>query len=272
MKKKAVGKEWYNNPSIISGLIVGLIALIIILSQSFAVNGEVSGFTLFSNVLNHNISYMFIFVYFIILRFKVGKTYFNYINLVLMALCFIQTVASLLTVIQSFSLSSLLVCVAQFLIFIYLFHTFLRKTVIWKEFKLEKSVFNDFTNSWYFYSIVIVEVVLVTVDFITISNFDGIVLSLLDCLYTILFARYIYLYGEFINNKDGVINSFKDTVDMGVKKVQEFYEDNNISEKISDAIGAITGEGSDSSSSNIKKDKDETSKKSGNNNKKKGDE
>ncbi len=265
MKKKSMEKEWYNNPSIISMLIVGLIALIIILSQSFAVNGEVSGFTLFSNVLNHNISYMFILVYFVILRFKVGKTYFNYINLVLMALYFIQVIASLLTVIQSFSLTSLLVSVAQLLVFVYLFHTFLRKTVVWKEFKLEKSVFNDFTNSWYFYAIVIVEVVLVTVNFITISNFDGIVLSLLDCLYNILFARYIYLYGEFINNKDGVINSFKDTVDMSVKKVQEFCEDNNISEKIGDAIDVITG-------GKVEEVKDEPSKKNKDSNKKKGDE
>ena len=265
MKKKSMEKEWYNNPSIISMLIVGLIALIIILSQSFAVNGEVSGFTLFSNVLNHNISYMFILVYFVILRFKVGKTYFNYINLALMALCFIQVIASLLTVIQSFSLTSLLVSVAQLLVFVYLFHTFLRKTVVWKEFKLEKSVFNDFTNSWYFYAIVIVEVVLVTVNFITISNFDGIVLSLLDCLYTILFARYIYLYGEFVNNKDGIINSFKDTVDMSVKKVQEFCEDNDISEKIGDAIDTITG-------SKVEEVKEESSKKNKNSNKKKGDE
>lgn len=266
MKKKSVEKEWYNNPSIISTLIVGLIALIIILSQSFAVNGEVSGFTLFSNVLNHNISYMFILVYFIVLRFKVGKTYFNYINLVVMALCFIQAVASLMTVIQSFSLSSLLVCIVQLLVFIYLFHTFLRKTVIWKEFKLEKSVFNDFTNSWYFYSIVIVEVVLVTVDFITISNFDGIVLSLLDCLYTILFARYIYLYGEFINNKDGIINSFKDTVDMGVKKVQEFCEDNKISDKIDTVIN------DKDKNEDKNKDENESPKKTKNNSKKKGDE
>lgn len=266
MKKKSVEKEWYNNPSIISTLIVGLIALIIILSQSFAVNGEVSGFTLFSNVLNHNISYMFILVYFIVLRFKVGKTYFNYINLVVMALCFIQTVASLMTVIQSFSLSSLLVCIVQLLVFIYLFHTFLRKTVIWKEFKLEKSVFNDFTNSWYFYSIVIVEVVLVTVDFITISNFDGIVLSLLDCLYTILFARYIYLYGEFINNKDGIINSFKDTVDMGVKKVQELCEDNKISDKIDTVIN------DKDKNEDKNKDENESPKKTKNNSKKKGDE
>ncbi len=270
MKKKSVEKEWYNNPSIISTLIVGLIALIIILSQSFAVNGEVSGFTLFSNVLNHNISYMFILVYFIVLRFKVGKTYFNYINLVVMALCFIQAVASLMTVIQSFSLSSLLVCIVQLLVFIYLFHTFLRKTVIWKEFKLEKSVFNDFTNSWYFYSIVIVEVVLVTVDFITISNFDGIVLSLLDCLYTILFARYIYLYGEFINNKDGIINSFKDTVDMGVKKVQEFCEDNKISDKIDTVIN--DKDKNEDKNKDENKDENESPKKTKNNSKKKGDE
>lgn len=272
MEKKTIEKEWYNNPSIISTLIVGLIALIIILSQSFAINGEVSGFTLFSNVLNHSISYMFILAYFVVLRFKVGKTYFNYINLALMALCFIQGVASLLTMIQSFSLTSLLVFIVQLLVFVYLFHTFLRKTVIWKEFKLEKSFFNDFTNSWYFYAIVVVDVVLVTVNFITISNFDGIVLSLLDCLYTILFARYIYLYGEFINNRDGVINSFKDTVDMGVKKVQEFCEDNNISEKIGDAINVITGGSSDSSLDSVKENKDESSKKDKNSNKKKGDE
>ena len=240
MKKKVSEQEWYNNPSTVSTLIVFLIAIIIVLSQSFAINGEVSGFTMFSNVLNHNICYMLVLVYFAFLKFKFGKRYFNYINLLLIGLYFIQAITALFTVLQSFSLTSLLACVIQILLFVYLFHTLLRKTVIWKEFKLEKSLFNIFTNSWYFYSIVILEVVLVTVNFITISNFDGIVLSLLDCFYTILFARYIYLYGEFVNDDVGIINSFKDTVDVGVKKVQDICDDNGISEKIDTAIEAIT--------------------------------
>lgn len=263
MKKKANGQEWYDNPSTVSTSIVFLIAIIIILSQSFAINGEVSGFTMFSNVLNHNICYMLVLVYFALLKFKFGKRYFNYINLVLISLYFIQAITALFTVLQSFSLTSLLACVVQILLFIYLFHTLLRKTIIWKEFKLEKSLFNIFTNSWYFYSIVILEVILVTVSFITISNFDGIVLALLDCFYTILFARYIYLYGDFVNDDSGVINNFKDTVDIGVKKVQEICDDNGISEKVDTAIDAIADGFSNIVNKDENVDKKKPSKKKG---------
>lgn len=232
--------EWYNNPNIITNLLIYLIIFIIILSQSFAINSSVGGFKMFSNILNHNIIYMIVFGYFIFLKTKTGKKYFNYTNLILIFLYFVTFISSLLTVFQSFSLSTMLVLAIQAVLFIYLFHTMLRKTSVWKEFRLDNSPFLELSNSWYFGTVVILEVTLLAVEFITITNFDGVVLSLLDCLYIILFARYIYLYREFLNIEEGSIDDLKDTVNVAMKKIEEVYKESEIDKKIDEVSEKIT--------------------------------
>ena len=266
MEKKKDKLNWYDNPTTIVNVIIVLALFTIIISQSFAIKSDVSGLKLLWNVLNHNIMIMILLVYFIVLKFKVGKKYFNYINIVLIVIYFISFVASIFTVFQSFSLVSLLSLAISFLLFIYLSHTLLRDTRIWKEFKLNKSPFNELSNSWYFYAITLLEVILLAVNFIIVYVFDGVVLSLLDCCLTVLFARYIYLYRAYLVKKDskkyadGEIDTIEETVDV----IKNAYEEQEIDKKLAevgDRIIETKDKVVEKVKDEVKKSKDKTDEK-----------
>ena len=107
MKIQEKNDEWYNNPNLISLLIIGIISLIILISQSFLVTSEVSALVLVQNILNHNITYMIVLVYFVLLQFNFGKKYFDYANVLMIIFFIVIFGTSLLTVLQSFTLVSL---------------------------------------------------------------------------------------------------------------------------------------------------------------------
>ena len=254
--KKVLDKEieWYDNPNIVTSLIIGLIALIIILSQSFAINNNLSAISILSNILNHNSIYLFIGAYFIALKTKIGKKYFDFLNLFLIVIHTLTAVTSFLTLFQSFGLSSLVGLAIDGLVLIYLVHTLLRSTNIWKGANLGNSPFNEITNSGYFYTILILSITLLAVNLISTTSFDGTILTLLECLYTVLFIRYIFLYGVFLDSKNISVNNegnfdkyrdaIKDEVDDLGERVSEMVDDvkeevknikEDIVEKIEDA-------------------------------------
>ena len=260
MKKQEKNIEWYNNPNFIIWLVIGIISLIILSSQSFTSIGNVSPIKMFQNILNHNITYMIVLVYFISLKTKFGKKYFDYSNILMILFFTITFITSILTIFQSFSLVSILTLFNNFLILIYFFHTFLRGTRFWREFKLNKSLFNELTNDWYFNAIMVVEITLYAVSLISMTTVDGTFLATFDCIYIILLTRYVYLYGEYLNlikknsnncgnfdeyrekildvkeeiveKTDKLINEFD--LDKSVEKVTEMIEDtvDNVKEKI----------------------------------------
>lgn len=200
MQEKKKNIEWYNNPNVITWLIIGTIGFIILSSQSFSADGEINALALVQNILNHNITYMIMLVYFVSLKTKFGKKYFDYSNLLMVIFFFIILVTSILTSFQSLSLVALLTIGNHFLIFIYSFHTFLRGTRFWQEFKLNKSPFNELSSEWYFNAIVVVEVTLFAVSLISISTVNGTFLATFDCVYVVLFARYVYLYSAYLDS------------------------------------------------------------------------
>lgn len=260
MKKQEKNIEWYNNPNFIIWLVIGIISLIILSSQSFTSIGNVSPIKMVQNILNHNITYMIVLVYFISLKTKFGKKYFDYSNILMILFFTITFITSILTIFQSFSLVSILTLFNNFLILIYFFHTFLRGTRFWREFKLNKSPFNELTNDWYFNAIMVVEITLYAVSLISMTTVDGTFLATFDCIYIILLTRYVYLYGEYLNlikknsnncgnfdeyrekildvkeeiveKTDKLINEFD--LDKSVEKVTEMIEDtvDNVKEKI----------------------------------------
>lgn len=216
LEEKQKETSWYDNPGLVTTLIISLISLIIILSQSFAINNNLSAISIFRNILNHNIIYLISLVYFVSLKTRTGKKYFDFSNLFMVILHFITFLTSILTVLQSFSLVTLLGLVLHALLFVYMFHTFLRGTRLWKEFSLEKSPFNELNNEWYFSAIVIIVVILLAVNLISTTTFDGTVLALLDSIYVVLFSRYIYLYRAYLDSKNKQkikIDEEKDTSD-----------------------------------------------------------
>lgn len=202
MKNKEKRIVWYNDASMIVNLIIAVVAIIILSSQSFANQG---GLSFANSVINHNSIYLLVLVYFILIKTKIGKRYFNYINIILIFTYLMSCVTSFLTMIQSFSLPTVFSFTISFLLVIYLVHTLLRDTFIWSDYQLNNSPFNEFTNEWMFYGVVVISVFLLSVNLIFTEYFKGVVISFLDSLYYILFARYIYLYRLYLDKKN--INS-----------------------------------------------------------------
>ena len=239
--------EWYNEPSMVTSILIGLIVVIILLSQSFAIKNELSAMSILSSILSHNSVYLLVCVYFIFLKTKLGKKYFNYLNIFLILIYLLTSFTSLLTVFQSFNLVSIISLCIHLFIVLYLVHTFFRGTRIWKDFKLNKSPFNEFTNEGYFYTIVILAVILLAVNLIMTTSFDGTVLALLDCSFNVLFARYIYLYWNFLDYKkidiknsgnfDKVVDKVEDEVKEAVDDVKKVVH--NTSEVISDKFDDV---------------------------------
>lgn len=73
LEEKKNNIEWYDNPSIITWLIILIISIIILSSQSFSINSDINALRMFQDILNHNITYMIALVYFILLKIKFGK-------------------------------------------------------------------------------------------------------------------------------------------------------------------------------------------------------
>ena len=271
LEEKKDNELWYDNPSIVTWLIILIISIIILSSQSFSINSNVDTLRMFQDVLNHNITYMIALVYFVSLKTKFGKKYFDYINLVIIVVFFILFVTSILTVFQSFNLATLLSLAIHTLLVVYFFHVFMRGTRFWKEFSLDKSPFNELSNEWFFWALVIIEVVLFSVNLITTATFNGTVLATFDCIYIILFSRYIYLYGVYLDSKKinvkntGNFDEYREKVsevvsDLG-KKSEAIVEDmtskddekSNDSEKSSDTTHKNKDD--DKTKKNNKKDK-----------------
>lgn len=221
-------KKWYDNANIVVNLIIGVIIGIIIFSQSFAIGGEL---TLFGSVINHNSIYFLILIYYLFLKFSFGKKYFNYLSIFLIFIYSIFGITSLLTVVQAFSLNTVLSFTLDFLLLVYLIHTFLRDTRLWSELRLYHSPFNELTNEWLFYSIIVISTFLLAVNLISTVALSGVVISILDYIFYLLFSRYIYLYREYLDtnkidiDNDGNFNSIREDIKSTVYDAEDKIKD-----------------------------------------------
>lgn len=193
--------EWYDNPNFLTSLILGIVVVIIILSQAFAVKNNIGTFNILRSLFNHNSTYIIALVYFCLIKLKIGKKYFNYINVFYIFMYFLIVLASFLTIFQSLSIFSLATLILNLILLLFMIYTFLSSSRYWKDFNLCQIPFDEVSNEWYFYSICILSFVALLANLIGTINFDGAVLSIFDAVYTILFGRYIYLYKEYEDHK-----------------------------------------------------------------------
>ena len=66
-------KDFFDSPSMITFILIGLLVVLIILSQSFAIQSHMEAGEIFRSIINHNSIYLVSLIYFILIRFKVGK-------------------------------------------------------------------------------------------------------------------------------------------------------------------------------------------------------
>lgn len=225
--------KWYDNGSIITTLVITTILVIIVCSQSFAVVGK-SSLEIFSSIINHNSIYLLVLIYFILLKFKVGKRYFNYLNLFLVFIYFIITITSFLTVIQSFSINTLLSFLLYVTVLVYLFHTMFRDTRVWKEFKLGNSPFNEINNDTYYGIMAFLLGVMLVVNLISTVVISGVIIAFLDCIFYLLFGRYIYLYRSYLDDKKKDINNkgnFDELRDLAKEAIDNIKDKTELDEK-----------------------------------------
>lgn len=194
-------KDWFDSPRMVTYVIIGLLVVLIILSQSFAINSQLGTSDIIRSILNHNSIYVLTLIYFVMLHFKVGKKYFDHLNVIMLVFFGLITLASMFTVFQSFGLASLLQLGINILFTIYFLYAFISNTVIGKELHLSTSVIVELKNEQYFYLITTLLVVHLVVALINSTSFESIVISLLEVLFYFLFARYISLYKEYDDMK-----------------------------------------------------------------------
>lgn len=194
-------KDWFDSPRMVTYVIIGLLIVLIILSQSFAINSQLGTSDIIRTILNHNSIYVLTLIYFVMLHFKVGKKYFDHLNVIMLVFFGLITLASMFTVFQSFGLASLLQLGINILFTIYFLYAFISNTVIGKELHLSTSVIVELKNEQYFYLITTLLVVHLVVALINSTSFESIVISLLEVLFYFLFARYISLYKEYDDMK-----------------------------------------------------------------------
>lgn len=236
--------KWYESGNAITSIIIGIIIVTIVCSQSFAVVGKNNSLSIFSSVINHNSIYLLVLIYFVVLKTKWGKRYFNYLNVFLMIIYFLATVTSLLTLIQSFSLNTILAFLVNLVLIIYLFHTMFRDTLVWKDLKLGNSPFNELSNDSYYYTLFVLVVISLVVNLISTVVVSGLFVSILDALYILLLGRYIYLYREYLDynkidsDNKGNFDEIRENISNDLKEVRETIEDvsDSIQEKTSELL------------------------------------
>lgn len=194
-------KDWFDSPRMVTYVIIGLLIVLIILSQSFVINSQLGTSDIIRSILNHNSIYVLTLIYFVMLHFKVGKKYFDHLNVIMLVFFGLITLASMFTVFQSFGLASLLQLGINILFTIYFLYAFISNTVIGKELHLSTSVIVELKNEQYFYLITTLLVIHLVVVLINSTSFESIVISLLEVLFYFLFARYISLYKEYDDMK-----------------------------------------------------------------------
>ena len=215
MKKQE--KDFFDSPNMITFIITGLLVILIILSQSFAIQSHLGASDIFRSIINHNSIYLVSLCYFILIKVKFGKRYFDYLNVVMFVFYLLTTFASLFTIFQSFGFDSILNLSFNVLVTLYFGYSFFTNTVVGRDLKLSNSPLAEIKNDQYYYLLMGIIGVSLIVSLISASSFENVVVYLLEAIYKFLFIRYIYLYKEYIDHKEVESESKREVKDKDNK-------------------------------------------------------
>jgi len=200
--------DFFDSPSMITYILIGLLVVLIILSQSFAIQSHMAAGDIFRSIINHNSIYLVSLIYFILIRVKFGKKYFDYLNVVMFVFYLLTTFASLFTIFQSFGFDSILNLAFNVLITLYFGYSFFTSTVIGKDLRLSDSPLAEINNGQYYYLLIGIIAISLIVSLVSVNSFEDVVVYLLEAIYQFMFVRYIYLYKEYIERKE--LEAFKE--------------------------------------------------------------
>ena len=225
---KSKEKDFFDSPSMITYILIGLLVVLIILSQSFAIQSHMAAGDIFRSIINHNSIYLVSLIYFILIRVKFGKKYFDYLNVVMFVFYLLTTFASLFTIFQSFGFDSILNLAFNVLITLYFGYSFFTSTVIGKDLRLSDSPLAEINNGQYYYLLIGIIAISLIVSLVSVNSFEDVVVYLLEAIYKFMFVRYIYLYKEYIERKELEASKEKEKKE---EKVEEVKKDKIIKEE-----------------------------------------
>ena len=225
---KSKERDFFDSPSMITYILIGLLVVLIILSQSFAIQSHMEAGDIFRSIINHNSIYLISLIYFILIRVKFGKKYFDYLNVVMFVFYLLTTFASLFTIFQSFGFDSILNLAFNVLITLYFGYSFFTSTVIGKDLRLSDSPLAEINNGQYYYLLIGIIAISLIVSLVSVNSFEDVVVYLLEAIYKFMFVRYIYLYKEYIERKELEASKEKEKKE---EKVEEVKEDKIIKEE-----------------------------------------
>ena len=218
---KSSEKDFFDSPSMITYILIGLLVVLIILSQSFAIQSHMAAGDIFRSIINHNSIYLVSLIYFILIRVKFGKKYFDYLNVVMFVFYLLTTFASLFTIFQSFGFDSILNLAFNVLITLYFGYSFFTSTVIGKDLRLSDSPLAEINNGQYYYLLIGIIAISLIVSLVSVNSFEDVVVYLLEAIYQFMFVRYIYLYKEYIERKELEASKEKEKKEEAVEEVKE---------------------------------------------------
>ena len=225
---KSSEKDFFDSPSMITYILIGLLVVLIILSQSFAIQSHMEAGDIFRSIINHNSIYLVSLIYFILIRVKFGKKYFDYLNVIMFIFYLLTTFASLFTIFQSFGFDSILNLAFNVLITLYFGYSFFTSTVIGKDLRLSDSPLSEINNGQYYYLLIGIIAISLIVSLVSVNSFEDVVVHLLEAIYKFMFVRYVYLYKEYIERKELEASKEKTKKE---EKTEEVKEDKAVKEE-----------------------------------------
>ena len=183
---KSNERDFFDSPNMITYILIGLLVVLIILSQSFAIQSHMEAGDIFRSII----------------KVKFGKKYFDYLNVTMFVFYLLTTFASLFTIFQSFGFYSILNLAFNVLITLYFGYSFFTSTVIGKDLGLSDSPLSEINNGQYYYILIGIIAISLIVSLVSVNSFEDVVVYLLEAMYQFMFVRYVYLYKEYIERKE----------------------------------------------------------------------
>lgn len=199
---KSNERDFFDSPNMITYILIGLLVVLIILSQSFAIQSHMEAGDIFRSIINHNSVYLVSLIYFVLIKVKFGKKYFDYLNVTMFVFYLLTTFASLFTIFQSFGFYSILNLAFNVLITLYFGYSFFTSTIIGKDLGLSDSPLSEINNGQYYYILIGIIAISLIVSLVSVNSFEDVVVYLLEAMYQFMFVRYVYLYKEYIERKE----------------------------------------------------------------------
>lgn len=188
--KEIKGIAFLNSPrQITNALIIGLlIYMLFSIADNYVSNNGLL------DLIGNSFFYIYLTIYFLLLKTQFGQERFSYMNVILGALLGIHLIGSLFNILTTFNFTMIFNLVVDLLLFIYFISSFFNKYLN----KIEW--IKGMNNKIIFYILCIVILIfylLLLIKYVSVLPVIKILRYIVELFVLLLFSRYIYLYKKF---------------------------------------------------------------------------